>query len=326
MDQKENFVNILFIGHLAIDSIIRFKETRNPSLGGSVSYGSLALSNYTNQVNIGIISNLGLKNFDGDLLNLLKSNTIDLTGIKRLDTLNTNFIIDYQNHSRNLILKSRSPNLEFEDFPEYYTRHPPEIIVLAPLCNEIDYDYVKKTMEVFPNTYYGLDVQGFIRNIDINGNVSYSLNRDLIKNLKKIIHLIGDRLILKGSEIEMKFISREQDLGKVMRYFKKFDNEGLYIMTLGESGSLLIKKDHEMLKIPAFKSSIVADETGAGDVYLAIFLYEFFHSDKSWKAIRDAAILASSAASFLIEVEGPLGCKAKEEVLKRVKQKRYICD
>jgi len=316
----------VFIGHIAIDSIIRYKEARKPTLGGSVSYGSLALSNYTSQVNIGIISNLGSINFKKEMLTILDKKSISLTGLKWFDTLNTNFVLDYQNHSRFLTLKSRSPNLEFEDFPESYIRPPPEIIVLAPLCNEISYDYVKKTIETFPNAYIGLDLQGFIRKIDINGNVSYINDQDLIKNLKNIIRLIGDKLILKGSEIEMKLVSREQDLVKVMEYFKKFDNNGLYIMTLGDSGSLLIKKDHEIMKIPAFKSSTVADETGAGDVYLAIFLYEFLKSNKSWASIRDAALLASSAASFLIEHEGPLGSVSKEEVIKRVNEKNYISD
>ena len=324
MEQKK--LNILFIGHIAIDSIIRYNETRKPTLGGSVSYGSLALSNYTNQANIGIISNLGSKNFNKELLNILNKNSINLTGLKLFNSLNTNFVLDYQNHSRILTLKSRSPSLEFEDFPKSYIDPPPEIIVLAPLCNEINYDYVKKIIQTFPNAYIGLDLQGFIRNIDINGNVSYINDQALIKNLKNIIHLIGNKLILKGSEIEMKLVSREQDLEKVMKYFKKFDNEGLYIMTLGDSGSLLIKKGHEIVKIPAFKSSTVSDETGAGDVYLAIFLYEFFKSDKSWAAIRDVALLASSAASFLIEREGPLGCVSKEEVIKRVKDKNYILD
>ena len=88
-------------------------------------------------------------------------------------------------------------------------------------------------------------------------------------------------------------------------------------MTLGESGSLLMKRGYKILKIPAFKSETVTDETGAGDVYLAIFLYELFNSDRSWESIKNA---------FLIEKEGPLGCESKEKVLSRVNKKRYISD
>ena len=326
MDQNKNYLKILFIGHLAIDSVIRFKATRNPTLGGSVSYGSIALSCYTDKVNIGIVSNLGSRNFNKELLEMLKIKKINLEGIKWFDSLNTNFVLNYQDHSRTLILKSKSPNLEFEDFPDSYIHSPPEVLVLVPLCNEISYDYVKKIIEMFPNAFFGIDIQGFIRKIDINGNVSYIIDQDLVKNLKRIIQLVGDKLILKGSEIEMKLVSGEQDLIKVMEYFKKFDNEGIYVMTLGESGSLLMKKGYKILKIPAFKSKIVIDETGAGDVYLAIFLYELFNSDRSWKAVKKAALLASSAASFLIEEEGPSGCESKKEVLNRVNDKKYIID
>ena len=326
MDQKKKLIDILFIGHLAIDSIIRFKAARSPTLGGSVSYGSVALSCYTDQVKIGIVSNLGSKNFKKELLDQLKMKKIDLEGIKWFDTLNTNFVLDYQDHSRTLTLKSKSPNLEFKDLPDSYIHFPPEIVVLVPLCNEISYDYVKKITETFPKAYFGIDIQGFIRNIDINGNVSYIIDKDLIKNLKRIIHLVGDKLILKGSEIEMKLVSRENNLIKVMEYFKKFDNEGIYIMTLGESGSLIMKKGHDILKIPAFKSKTVTDETGAGDVYLAIFLYELFNSDRSWRSIKKAGLIASSGASFLIEKEGPSGCESKEKVINRVNEKNYIKD
>jgi sugar/nucleoside kinase (ribokinase family) len=326
VDQKKKIIEILFIGHLAIDSIIRFKAAKSPTLGGSVSYGSIALSCYTDRVKIGIVSNLGSKNFNNELLNKLKMKKIDLEGIKWFDSLNTNFVLDYQDHSRTLILKSKSPNLEFKDFPESYIHFPPKVIVLVPLCNEISYDYVKKIIETFPRAYFGIDIQGFIRNIDMNGNVSYIIDQDLIKNLKSIIHLVGDKLILKGSEIEMKLVSRETNLIKVMEYFKKFDNEGIYIMTLGESGSLIMKKGRDILKIPAFKSKVVTDETGAGDVYLAIFLYELFNSNRSWRSIEKAGLLASSAASFLIEKDGPSGCESKEEVMKRVKEKKHIKD
>ena len=44
--QKNNTaqtVNFCFIGHFAIDSIVRFKQKRKPTLGGSVTFGSLSL-------------------------------------------------------------------------------------------------------------------------------------------------------------------------------------------------------------------------------------------------------------------------------------------
>ena len=47
-----NRPSIFFIGHIAIDTIIRFQKKHKPSLGGSVSFGSLSLSSYTNDIKI----------------------------------------------------------------------------------------------------------------------------------------------------------------------------------------------------------------------------------------------------------------------------------
>ncbi|MFX1497588.1 MAG: PfkB family carbohydrate kinase [Promethearchaeota archaeon] len=323
-EKKPNHLSFLFIGHLAVDSIIRFKKIRKPSLGGSVSFGSLALREYDRNGSIKIVSNLGILNFNMALLDLLKDNKVDLRGIKSFNTDNTQFVLNYVNHSRALTLKTKSPNLNFEDFPKDFIANQPDVIVLVPLCNEISYEYVSKVVEAFPNVFIGLDAQGFIRHIDDDGAVSYVWNRDLMDNMKAIIDLVGDRLILKGSEIEMKLISNNDDLDEVMYYFNKFDNNGIYIMTLGEAGSRVIKKGHEIMNIPAFKANKIIDETGAGDVYLAIFLYEFLNSDKSWEAVRSSAYLASAAASFLVERKGPDGFQCKSNVLKRLRQKNYV--
>ena len=322
--QKNKDLSFLFIGHLAIDSIIRFKKLRKPTLGGSVSFGSLALRKYCQNENISIVSNLGKLNFNMSLLRSLEKYNIDLRGIKWFDSNNTNFVLDYINHSRTLTLKAKSPNLRFDDFPEEYINNQPDVIVLVPLCNEISYNYVSEILNTFPDVFIGIDLQGFIRNINTNGIVSYIWDENLIKNMNKIINLIGDRLILKGSEIEMKLLSGYEDLDAVMKYFNIFDNNGIYIMTLGEVGSMIIRKGQEMLRIPAFKAKKVIDETGAGDVYLAIFLYEFLNSDMSWMDIKNSAYLASAAASFLVEKKGPDGFKCKTKVLQRVKHKNYI--
>jgi sugar/nucleoside kinase (ribokinase family) len=322
--KNKDHISFFFAGHFAIDEIIRFKKESKPSLGGSVSFCSLALRTYTEDVDIGIISNIGRKNFDNSLLDLIRNKNIDLKGIKYSSVNNTNFVLDYFNHSRTLTLKSRSPNLTFEDIPREYFDNPPDVFVLVPLCNEISLEYVTQILKQFPDSYIGIDLQGFIRNIK-NGKVSYVPDDKLISNMKKVIDLIGDRLILKGSEEEMKLLAGEyEDLTKIMNQFNDYENNAIYIMTLGEKGSMLAKSGQKILKIPAFQSNGVLDETGAGDVYLSIFLYELIQSKKDWDSVEKAAYLASAAASFLVEKNGPAGFETKEKVLARVKSKKYI--
>lgn len=317
-------VNFCFIGHFAIDSIVRFKQKRRPSLGGSVTFGSLSLKKYEKSTKIGIISNLGTLNFDTSLLKSITDNSIDIRGVMPLEVANTKFLLDYSNHSRSLTLNSRSPDLKFEDIPDFYFSNPPQIIILAPLCNEISVEYVSKILESFPKAYIGIDLQGFIRNIDASGNVSYVREESTITTITKIINLIGDRLILKGSEIEMKMLSNEEEPVKIMNSCNSFNNNAIYIMTMGEAGSMVMKCGENLLKIPAYKPKRVVDETGPGDVYLAIFLYELLNSDKSWKRIKEIAHIASAAASFLVEEKGPDGFETKKKVMKRVRSKNYI--
>lgn len=323
--QNKKRSSIIFAGHFAVDTIIRYKQKSNPSLGGSVAYCSLALSTYTQDINIGIISHLGKLNFDNSLLDGINHENIDLKGIKYSEVNNTQFILDYNNHARTLTLKSRSPNLKFNNIPAEYLENSPDIFVLVPLCNEISIDYISKIINHFPNIYIGVDLQGFLRKIEEDGRISYIYNEEILSNMDKIIDLIGDKLILKGSEEEMKLLTGEnEDLDKIMNNFLKYENNAIYIMTLGERGSMIIKKGEDILKIPAFKAREIVDETGAGDVYFSIFLYEFLHSDKSWHAIEKCAYLASAAASFLVEKKGPSGFKSKEKVLKRINRKKYI--
>ena len=321
---KKEYVSFLFIGHHAIDTIIRFKQKRNPSLGGTVTFGSLALKTYTKSTKISVISNLGLQNFNKSLLKHFNDKSIDFSGVKTFETDNTNFELNYSDHSRSLTLKSCSPKLKFEDIPEKILSTPPSILVLAPLCNEISFEYVSKIVKNFPNTYIGIDLQGFIRYINDNGEVSYIRDEKIISNMIKIINLIGDRLILKGSEVEMKLLSNHKEHPKIMDYFKKFGNKAIYIMTMGEAGSLILKNSENILNIPAYKPKRVLDETGAGDVYLTIFLYELLNSDMTWEEIEKSAHLASAAASFLVEKKGPKGFEARKRILKRVTSKNYI--
>ncbi|TXT65830.1 MAG: putative sugar kinase [Promethearchaeota archaeon] len=315
-------ISLYFIGHIAIDEVVIEGKKNKPTLGGSVSYSSLALKKYSNDARISIISNFNKEFSQNSILQLFYQKNINLEGVQDLNSPNTQFLLDYYNHSRNLVLQSRCPDLRFSQIPEKFLNNPPDAIVLVPLCNEISYDYISKLSNTFPNIAYGIDLQGFIREIDDGGHVSLVRNEKKIENVHQIIKLLGRNLILKGSEEEMKILSGEQEWHAVMTYFQQF--EGLFIMTLGEKGSMISKKRESILKIPSFKPKKVEDETGAGDVYLAIFIYEYIKSSKTWKEIEQIGHLASAAASFEIEKKGVKGFANHQKVIERVYKRNYI--
>jgi hypothetical protein len=215
----------------------------------------------------------------------------------------------HEDEERDLLLKSRSPDLNYKHFPVY----PIDAVMLSPLCGEISVDYVEKLNKMLDSVYFGVDVQGFIREVDNNGKIS--LSSEKAKDLFYFMELLDDRLILKGSEQEMKVLSDIGDFGV---------SDSLVITTCGKKGSVIRKRGEQVLKICAYKPRSVMDETGLGDVYGAIFVYEYLNSDKSWESVRRAGLTASSAASFLVEYPGPSGFVSKKKVIKRLENKKYI--
>ncbi len=319
------YPSILFIGHISIDTIIKNGITHPSTLGGSVSFGSIGLKSYKTDLDIKIFSHCGLNNFNKHLLDQINKKKIDISSVKWTENDNTHFILEYYDHARSLILSSKSPNLEFQDIPSEIIENPPDIIVLAPICNEISIKFIFSVLEQFPKALIGMDLQGFVRHINENGSISYVKEKEILDNLKKLVIKCGDRLILKGSEEEMKILAGgSEDLSKIMSEFDKYELKGIYIMTLGEVGSMLIRHGCDLLYIPAFRSDGVKDETGAGDMYLSVFLFEYFLSNRSWSSVREAAYLASASASFLVEKVGPNGFKSRKKIIKRVKKANYI--
>lgn len=315
--------SFFFFGHFAIDTIIRHQKKNVPTLGGSVTFGSLALRKYAPNVKISIISNIGRLNLNENFLKIFEEKDIDLQGITHFDDNNTNFVLDYSNHSRSLILQSKSPDLKFGDIPSAYLENPPDAIILAPICGEISKKYVHNICKAFPGVPIGIDAQGFLRSIDEEGTVSLVRDTKLIEEILEIIDIIGERLIFKGSEEEMKIVCGRDNFDEIMEFFDDSRFKGISIMTLGDKGSMLTKTGKPLKIIPAFKPKVLADETGAGDVYLAILMYELIKTNKDWVSIETAALKASAAASYLVEQIGPSGFKDKNKVLERVKTKNY---
>ena len=87
----------------------------------------------------------------------------------------------------------------------------------------------------------------------------------------------------------------------------------LLIITLGKDGSQILTKSEE-INIPAVPPKQVTDPTGAGDAYRAGFYAGLSRN----KTLDECGWLGAAAASFAIEVSGPVGkLPSWEEVLAR---------
>lgn len=113
----------------------------------------------------------------------------------------------------------------------------------------------------------------------------------------------------------------KSELATALRYLKKKDKNALLeyvdalVLTLGKEGSQILRH-REKITIPAIKPKRIKDPTGAGDAYRA-----GFYAGMSRKMdIELCGLLGASAASFILEAEGPLGkLPTWKDVLSRAK-------
>lgn len=308
--------DLVFIGHFAADTIIR-NNIESRSLGGGVTYGSLAVNNYNIEQKIGICSNIG-KNFDRHFLKIFNKSSIDLSGVKSNSKQTTSYDIRYHNEGRDLILKSRAKSIIMADIPKEFLSA--KCFMIVPIANEISLEFVETLLNE-TDSRIAIDIQGFIRNFNSDGSISMKFNNKVIKSIKKLITISSDRLIIKASEEEANYLGGETDIIKSTINLSDL-GEALIISTLGKDGSIIKKRGEKMIHIPAFKpKGDIADETGAGDCYVSVFSSELINSNVSWEIIKRAGYCASAAASFLLEKKGPYGVKSSAEINQRLAMK-----
>jgi len=99
----------------------------------------------------------------------------------------------------------------------------------------------------------------------------------------------------------------ESELAAALKYQGKgykttlLEHVETLIITLGKNGSQILHGS-EILNIPAIVPAVIRDPTGAGDAYRA----GFYAGLSRGLDLEKCGLLGASAASFVLEVEGPL--------------------
>ena len=329
----EKSFDIVFIGHFAIDTIVYDGEVSN-SVGGGVTYGSLAAYNYNKSQKLGIFSEIG-NDFKDEYLDLFNNTSIDLNGIGHNSEKSTNYKLVYHDGVRDLTLESRAESMEFKNLPESYKSA--KCFMLAPIANEISYEFIEELVDkTHNNAYIALDVQGFIRRFKEDGTMNITPDPKKQQLMRDIIELCNGCLILKASDYEANYITGNKDIiqttqelanEELIEITKNIadENNAIVLSTLGPGGSLIKSKNAKMMHIPAIKpEKPIVDETGAGDCYSAVFLSEFLNSKRSWDEYKKAGYAASAACSFLVEQKGPQGFADAELVQQRLNNMKSI--
>jgi sugar/nucleoside kinase (ribokinase family) len=129
------------------------------------------------------------------------------------------------------------------------------------------------------------------------------------ENLAKVARFLKYLFLDEG---EMKYASQKETIEEGAGYFLNLGVK-VVIVTRGSKGSIVFTKDKKY-KIPAYPPKKLVDPTGAGDTYLAAFIYSKQLSDDLQKRGEFAAM----AATMVIEKTGAFD-GSLEEVKSRLK-------
>jgi sugar/nucleoside kinase (ribokinase family) len=293
--------DIAVVGHFAIDTI-RLPSRSAPFvvLGGSVTYVSFVTKRL--DATVSIVSKVG-GDFPEAYLWWLGEEGIDLSGVIKLaNEPTTRFELKYSKDlsNRTLKLTSKASAISVSDLPLSLRA---KAVHVAPIAGEISYEVVERLKgcaEVL-----SLDPQGLLRRFGKTGNVISHGQVD-----KRLFSLIN---IYKSSRDEISVLTGHSDLKSAIKAVHDFGVETV-LVTLGAKGAVLSVMG-TLYKIPACKSRVVVDPTGAGDAFIGGFLTEYIRQkDSLW-----CACVGSAAASLVVEGIGPTFFGEKEEIYQRAR-------
>jgi len=161
-----NRFDVVTVGHFVIDTISSPRITpARMMLGGSPTYVSVAAARLG--ADVSVVSKAG-KDFPNRYLDWLRSNHVDLSGLKRTTSgVTTKFVLQYQyDWKRNLQLKTLAPPIRANDIPGSLQARA---IHVAPIANELSTKAVQRLRKL--TRILSLDPQGFTRDFDGRGNM-----------------------------------------------------------------------------------------------------------------------------------------------------------
>lgn len=282
--------NYTVVGYVSLDELI-FNKFKYRIFGGSVVYGSIQASKIWDKT--GIISAIGSKDKE-DFIKLLRNFNINALKLETYSGDTLSFINEYINGKRYQRVKNK-PNLILDlsnlDFKT-------KCLHLGPILEEIKFIEFHSFAEIV-----ALDIQGLCR--------KYEEGKILLKDIENL-SFINYIDILKCDLNEFKIIGKSINFN-ISHLFDL--GLKILIITLGEKGSILVTKNNS-LYIPPFKSKIIKDPTGAGDVFLSSFLISYYKT----RNLEYSGIFASCSASFVIEDYGFLSIASLKDIEKRINE------
>jgi sugar/nucleoside kinase (ribokinase family) len=299
-------LDLAVVGHFSIDYVERDGKAFPPSLGGTVTFSSLAAAGLGAKV--GIVSKVG-PDFRDEHLLIFARNGIDISFIKKVKRTTTKYRLQYQGEERTLTCLARCEPIEPKDIS--MLRGNVNAIHLGPIAGEISLETVNEAAK--SNCVTLLDLQGVIRKFGIDGRISLSRNRILPKIVEKVTIV---KTGLREGEVATQAKGAEKIASAIVDMGCK-----IAIITFGGKGSYVATCDGDHLSIPVVKPRKIVDYTGAGDVYAGSFLFEYSKTHD----VKHSAIMASSAVSFKVEGHSTTGFASRPDIEERAREYLQTC-
>lgn len=279
---------ILALGNPVYDYIETKKiKTDGRVLSGCSTNAALALAKLGRDVTLrGAVGDDFARGFEADLARYGIRSSIAPS--KETGGFSLIYYDDYGN--RHLDLLGRADNIEIVDDALLDTA---EVVLVGPILKEISFDLIRSIRNRFTGLFF-CDPQGLLRGAGENGRI-YHEKPDGIEDI------LGLFDIVKPNELEGKVLSGvdcRRDPFEAARIIKSWGPK-IVIVTLAELGSI-IYDGNEFIQIPPSPVDLV-DSTGAGDTYMAGFVYAYLAGE----SLRSCGTFASCVSSIMIEQVGP---------------------
>jgi len=292
--------DLVTVGHFSIDTITA-PHTTSPKrvLGGPPTYVSLTAAELSARV--AVVSKVG-EDFPSSYLEWLKARGVDLSWLQKVaGASTTRFVLDYTGVERRLLLKRRAPRIALEDIPASLRARA---IHVAPIANEINEDVIDELRR--RTALLSLDPQGFVRSFDKQGNVRLTRweGQPVLEHID----------VYKSSTEEIEAATGVKKLRPAMKQIHDLGAK-VVVVTKSVKGSILLF-ENVFYDVPACRSKVVMDPTGAGDAYIGAFLAEHVRGKEPlW-----CACVGAAAASFAVEGVGPTVFGEREETYARARE------
>ena len=281
--------DVLIAGHIVVDEVIDFRGQISPrrSLGGPASYSSLALTSLGFKPEV--ISKVG-EDFPVGYCQLLQEKAgLDISHFISRNEKTTRFRIDRSINPRRLWLVSKCRDLSSMDFRlnSVQAISRPRALIVNSVAGEISLSLLDRISKEFDLVF--VDSQGFVRKFSKNGEVEMRFGLD-ISSLSGVDFLKADRN-------ELIAWTGLKDLEASVRQIAKFTQ--YLIITSGPGNADIFEGQKLRWRSKPLEVNI-ADTTGAGDIFLAVFAATYSQSEN----IRTALSTAICAATLSLETKG----------------------